>query len=75
MPRLGPPLREYVPQVAIPVTLADPERIGPEYETLRELAMAQVVDERTARERREVEQCIRNRSGCKPGEPRLSERV
>lgn len=33
------------------------------------------IPETVDRTRADVEQCIRNRSGCKPGEARLSERV
>jgi len=74
MPRLGPPLRDYVPQVAI-AELDDPEAIGPHYDELRTEALESEVGERLEHGRADVEACIRNRSGCKPGEKRLQAEV
>ena len=74
MPRLGPPLRDYVPHVAI-AELDDPEAIGPHYDELRNEALEGEVGERREHGRADVEACIKNRSGCKPGEKRLQAEV
>lgn len=68
MPRLGPPLRDYVPLVAI-AELDDPEAIGPHYDALRREAETAEADERRSQaQRAAVEQCIRNhdRGGDSP---------
>ena len=66
MPRLGPPLRDYVPQVAI-AELDDPEAIGPHYDELRNEALESEVGERREHGRSDVEACIRNRDRGGPG--------
>lgn len=66
MPRLGPPLRDYVPQVAI-AELDDPEAIGPHYDALRTEALESEVGERRDHGRADVEACIRNRDRGGPG--------
>jgi len=66
MPRLGPPLRDYVPQVAI-AELDDPEAIGPHYDELRNEALESEVGERREHVRADVEACIRNRDRGGPG--------
>ena len=66
MPRLGPPLRDYVPQVAI-AELDDPEAIGPHYDELRNEALEGEVGERREHGRADVEACIRNRDRGGPG--------
>lgn len=66
MSRLGPPLRDYVPQVAI-AELDDPEAIGPHYDELRNEALESEVGERRDHGRADVEACIRNRDRGGPG--------
>jgi hypothetical protein len=70
--------RRYADRHQADEPLADPELVAchvalPAY--LEPEAHLVPIPETVDRTRADVETCIRNRSGCKPGEPRLSERV
>ena len=60
MPRIGPPLRDYVPQVAI-AELDDPEAIGPHYDELRTEALEGEGEALRDHGREDVAECVRNR--------------
>lgn len=70
--------RRYADRHRADAPLPDPELVAchvrlPAY--LEPEAHLVPIPEPVDRARADVEQCIRNRSGCKPGEARLSERV